>query len=249
MTRLQYVSNATVDFLRENIDRHHLRYTKDGFFNLPGEWNIDLRVDVDLAPLGDLDPATGADTEVKNSELVWRTFHNITPALAYEEGLWVRLTHIDCLEFSRSRWLKNETDALRLTKAVDVHFFANTLTKRRDDNAISRLWWNAFIANKIAPSDRVGALKAVLKTADIRSNIVERSQTGSRRSLCAGIVRAIQSKPELTRSEEDFRLFMKELNRQGGGAIFEAMSEPQIDLFLQKCLDLAIAGIAETVAQ
>jgi hypothetical protein len=77
VTRLQYVSNATVDFLRENIDRHHLRYTKDGFFNLPGEWNIDLRVDVDLAPLGDLDPATGADTEVKNSELVWRTFHNI----------------------------------------------------------------------------------------------------------------------------------------------------------------------------
>ena len=200
MAKLKYVANATVDFLRENIQAHVPRYLGQGFAGLPGEWNIDLHVDVDLGPLADLDPAGTTDTEVRNSELVWRALHAVTPALAIEEGLWVRLTHMECLEYSRKRWLGVGLDQVRLEKDIHVHFFANTLTKRRDDNAISRLWWNAFIANKIAPSDRIGALTAILKTADIRSNIVERSQTASRRALCAGIVRAIRSDPDFSRT-------------------------------------------------
>jgi hypothetical protein len=239
LAKLKYASNAMVDFLRDNIEAHLPRYTGGEFADLPGECNIDLRIEADLAPLSDLDSSGRAEAEIRNSELVWRALHAVTPVLAYEEGLWVRLTHIECLQFARSRWLKAENDKAGLAKSVGLHFFANSLTKRRDDNAISRLWWNAFIANRIAPSDRVGALKAILKSADIRSNIVERSQTASRRALCAGIVRAIRNFPQLTGAEDDFRRFMKELNRQGGGAVFEAMSQGQIDSFVWKCAKTA----------
>lgn len=237
MERLKYLSNATLEGLRDSILSNAVRYQSEDFLDLmrDGEWSIELELEVDLSPLAELDPSNTPDAEIANSRLVWKALHSLSPSLAYEEGIWARLTHIDCLGFSRERWLRAGLVGEALKGAIDRHFFAGTLTRRRDDNALSRLWWNAYIANQISANGNLDALPVLLKRADTRANIVERSFTGSRVPLCAGIVRLAETKPWVTGSESSFRSVMRVLNRMGSGVVFEVMTDHEIDTFMLNC--------------
>jgi hypothetical protein len=237
MARLKYLASATVDGLRARIAENLALYRAGSFADLMqhGEWSVELELDVDLSPLADLDPAPTAVAEIRNSRLVWKALGNLKPSLAFEEGIWVRLTHVECLEYSRSRWLRPDATPEESDKQVGVHFFARTLNGRRDDNAISRLWYNAHIAHQTIPDPTLPALDVMLRRADSRLTFLERSLTGSRAQLAAGVVRACVSQNWINATEENFRVFMKVLNRRGGGRIFEAMSDLQIDAFMLDC--------------
>lgn len=117
-----------------------------------------------------------------------------------------------------------------------THFFGESLTRYRDDNAIGRLWWNAFIARLAMRDSQFEALKILLKSADIRSNIIERRWVTSRPQIAGGILRAMLRVPATTSSEGAFRSFMKAVNRNGGGILFELMSEPEIDAYMDECM-------------
>ena len=117
--------------------------------------------------------------------------------------------------------------------------FAPNLTAIRDDNALSRLWWNVHIATIADPEDPEGALRLILKTADIRNNFVERTGTVSRRPLARAVVRAMRNNPWITSSEQAFREFMKALNRDGGGVLFEALDESEADKLIEACASRA----------
>jgi hypothetical protein len=147
----------------------------------------------------------------------------------------VRLTHVECLDYSRQRWIPAEADDSSVEKAVREHFFGETLTRRRDDNAIARPWWNAFVAELALPGTDLKALDVILRKADIRLNFVERSLTVSRPPLAAGIVRLMLNEAWVTDREEDFRAFMRTLNRLGGGIMFETMTDAQVDEFMLEC--------------
>ena len=235
---LKYLSEAKLSELRTNISSNYERYTAGDFLDLANEngWSIELGLKVDLDQLKDLNPASGADSEVNNSMLVWRTFKGLSPALASEERVWVRLAHIECLEFSRKRWLK-DPDRETGIAAINAHYFAGTQTSIRDDHAISRLWWSAYVAHLAMPDNLERALKMILRKADFRSNLIERSRTGSRPALAAGILRAMYSDPRITKSEDSFRAFMKTLNRLGGGELFEVMQAGEVDAFIRECAD------------
>jgi hypothetical protein len=237
MARLKYLASATVDGLRATVSQNLALYRDGSFSELmrEGEWSVELALDVDLAPLADLDPEPSAAAEVRNSRLVWRALGQLKPSLAYEEGIWVRLTHVECLAYSRSRWLVGETDPASMEKQVGLHFFARTLNGRRDDNAISRLWYNAYIAHQTIADPALPALEVMLRRADSRLTFLERSLTGSRARLAAGVVRAGLSQQWINATEGNFRDFMKVLNRRGGGRVFEAMSDEQIDTFMLDC--------------
>lgn len=235
--RLKYLSNATVDTLRDNVAANLDRYRSGDFSDMmaTGEWSIELNLDVDLSPLADLDPANKSEAEIANSRLVWKALSGLTPTLACEEGIWTRLTHVECLDFSRARWLDANSENEGLIGDVEKHFFAPGLTARRDDNAISRLWWNAYIAHIAIPGPGLEALEMILKRADVRLNLVERSLTASRPALAAGIVRVMRRQDWLTGREDNFRSFMKTLNRLGGGVVFESMPEADVDAFMDDC--------------
>ena len=84
------------------------------------------------------------------------------------------------------------------------------------------------------------ALELILKTADIRSNFVERIWMSSRRKIAVAVLRAMETQKWITDAEQNFREFMKALNRQGGGIVFEALSESEADAFVQQCAELAV---------
>jgi hypothetical protein len=234
---LYYISSAVEEGLKESVDMNIDRYVGKGFTDLAtGEgWSIPLSVTSDLAALGELKPGEGSDVEVFNSLVVWKALSRLTPALANEGRLWTRLAHVECFQFSRDRWMK-KLKGPEAVKSARAHFFGDTMTRRRDDNSIGRLWWNAYIARQAMHANHHDGLKALLRRADIRSNIVERARTGRMPRLAGGLLRAVLQKTALAASEEGFRTFMKNVNRLGGGVLFELMEPTEIDQWLERCL-------------
>jgi hypothetical protein len=239
--RLKYLSEHRLLELKSNISANLERYVRGDFRDLAAQngWAVEHALTVDLSPLEELDPAAGAEVEVTNSLLVWKALHGLSPALATEERIWVRLAHLNCLEFCRKRWLRAQ-DQDSLIREIGAHLFAATQTAIRDDNGVSRLWWNAYIARLAMPDDPEKALRTILKKADFRSNFVERTRTVSRSALAAGIIRAMLSESWVTESESNFRSFMKAVNKFGGGLLFEVMESDSVDNFILNCIGHAL---------
>jgi hypothetical protein len=233
--KLRYVSAGVSRELQNSISTNLDRYLSGNFDDLAGtgDWAIQLKFEADLEPLANLVKAP--DDDAANSLVVWKALSHLPPSLAVEGRIWTRLSHVEGLPYARARWIRANKgqDAV---KVIEDHFFGNTRTECRDDNAIGRLWWGAYIAHLAMPTDHEEAIKAIWKTADIRSNIIERSWTSSRPDIAAGILRAIRDRSEVTTSEDAFRDFMKALNAAGGGVLFEQMTQAEIDSFVDSCI-------------
>lgn len=240
MDNLLYVSANVMEGLREGIKDNLDRYLTGSFVDMSSDtgWEIPLSIRANLAPLEDLESTVSPEVEIANSKRVWEALGHIRPSLACDERIWVRLTHIECLKFTRQRWLKGGNRSA-LTRSVRDHFFADTLTRRRDDNAVSRLWWNAYIAEQIMPGTDLEPLHTILKTADIRLNLVERSRTLARAPIAAGIIRVMERETWISEEESNFRSFMRVLNKEGAGILFECLPSQEIDTFMNHCLKSA----------
>ncbi|KZB54992.1 DUF6339 family protein [Thalassospira xiamenensis] len=239
---LKYLSDAGLSRLRENVVDNLPSYLDGDFSELSenSEWSLVLSdASIDPSEFCRLDPSGTPEAEIENSRIVWGALKGLNPSLACQEGIWARITHVEGLEYTRSRWLKKDSDQQTLLKSINKHFFAKGLNGRRDDNAIARLWWNAYIANQMLPGTGLEALPAILRKADIRLSFIERSLTASRPKLAAGVVRAINKYDWLSAKEENFRKFMKELNQKGGGVMFEVIDEVEVDIFMLNCAQSA----------
>ncbi|MAO93612.1 MAG: hypothetical protein CMM78_00220 [Rhodospirillaceae bacterium] len=248
-TELKYISEAALTDLRTNIRSNLELYRGSGFHHLEDEpsWDIDLKIDYDQALLGTLDLTQQqniVDIDRKNSLIVGQALSGLTPSLANEELVWVRISHLDAFEYSKARWLSETDEDDALVASIQAHIFAPTQTAIRDDHSVSRLWWNYHIARSCMPDDVEKALGLILKTADIRSNFVERIWMSSRRQIAGAILRAIDEKAEITATEVRFRAFMKIINRYGGGIVFEALSDAEADKFVGECCD-RVAEVSE----
>ena len=239
---LQFVSEAKLEELRRDVGENLERYAKGGFADLERDngWAIEAGgVTIDRDLLGGLDgTARTAQGDRAASVIVYSALPGMTPAFAREERVWVRLCHIECLDYARSRWLSG-LDGNRLDRQVHRHLFGSGLTGIRDDNALSRLWWNMHVATIADPDNPEGALDLIMKTADIRSNFVERANTAARPPLARAVVRAMRRDAWITSAERAFREFMIVLNRDGGGILFETMSDEDIDGILDACAERA----------
>lgn len=249
MSELKYLSDRTLTQLRKDVSSNIDRYQQTGFRDLANEpgWDVPLGIEFDAARLAQLDssrPTNVSVVDLANSRIVGLALPHLTPSVANEERVWVRLAHVEAFEYCRARWLDgaepDQVDAL-----VRDHFFAPTQTGIRDDHALSRLWWNFHIARTCDPDDVDGALGLILTTADIRSNFVERIWMTSRKSIAGAVLRAMRTEPWITSAEKNFREFMKALNRLGGGVVFEALSAADTDAFVQDCVKVSKAGDAQ----
>jgi hypothetical protein len=240
MAKLLYVGQDIADSLADNVADNLDRYRQGDFLDLEakGDWRIPLSFDVDISELSELKQGKSPECEIENSLLVGRSLCGLNPALARENRLWLRLSHVECLEYSRQRWLTLGANDEKLANDIKTHFFAPTLTGCRDDHAISRLWWNHHIAKQIMPEDPARALKVMLARADIRLNFLERPGLAARPSLGKGIVNALERNVELLKQEDLFRRFMKTLNLLGAGIAFEVWSNDTIDRFMDRCLNV-----------
>lgn len=201
---------------------------------------IDLPITGNLEALRGLD---GRSSDYSCALTVWQALRNLTPALARENRIWTRLCHGEALHYVRARWLdgKRRTD---LPNQAGIHCFAKTQTMCRDDNALGRLWWSAFIANKFAPDFLEEGLSLLLKTADIRSNFVERTWMTTRPSVSKALFRSMKADVWITSAEKNFRETMKALNVAGAGVAFEVLSDQKANSIVIAAVDRAKAVVA-----
>lgn len=241
--QIKYLSDRALGELRKSIVANLPRYRGDGFEDLATEsgWDIPLGIKFDRQKLKSLDlskPQKISEIDRANSKIVGEAFSGLDPSKANEERIWVRIVHVEAFEYSKARWLGSDDDNA-LAKQVEDHFFARGQTAIRDDQAISRLWWNYEIARTCAPDDIDGALALILRSADIRSNFVERIWMTSRQRIASTVLRFMREDAWITDAEVNFRHFMKSLNRLGGGIVFEALSNDEIEAFVGLCVSSA----------
>lgn len=241
--QLKYLSDAALTQLRNDIPKNLNRYRTSGFADLATEtgWDIPLGVEFDVARLAQLDlskPRAIAAIDLKNSKIVGEALSGLDSSTANEERIWVRLAHVEAYEYSRVRWIDGVAED-KLQSAIKDHYFAAGQTGIRDDQSLSRLWWNYEIAKTCQPDDADGALELIMKSADIRSNFVERIWMTSRRNIAGAILRAMKSEAWITAAEQNFREFMKAVNRLGGGIVFEVLSDSETDKFVSECVSYA----------
>lgn len=245
---LKYLSEKKLSELKESIVANRDRYEAGNFLDLEHDngWAVEtstVQVDHDL--LATLDgTARTAAADIDNSLILFHALQGMTPALAREERVWARLTHIECLDYSRRRWLSGN-GGQELDKQVELHMFANRLIGIQRNNALSRLWWNMHVAKIADPLDPEGALRLILKRADIRLQFVDRVATASRAPLAQAILRAMRRDSWVTDHDDNFSEFMIMVNRDGGGILFEALSDSEADAFMEKCASLAKAHLAK----
>ena len=114
---LKYLSEKKLSELKESIVANRDRYEAGNFLDLEHDngWAVEtstVQVDHDL--LAKLDgTARTAAADIDNSLILFQALQGMTPALAREERVWARLTHIECLGYSRERWLSgNKSEQL-----------------------------------------------------------------------------------------------------------------------------------------
>ncbi|HDS1218635.1 TPA: hypothetical protein QEG05_000540 [Stenotrophomonas maltophilia] len=239
MTKLLYVGEQVAADLRRSVAENLDRYRGGDFLDMEsaGNWRIPLAVDADLSELSRLNTDGTPASEIENSLIVGHALGRISPSIARENRLWVRMSHVEGLPYSRARWISDNSTDEMVTAAIFKHFFAPTLTACRDDHAISRLWWNYHIAYQIDSASVGSVLRHILHRADVRLSFIERSAMASRPSFARGVVRLLSTERDLLEGERLFREFMKQINLDGAGLAFEVMPEFKIDVLMRQCLD------------
>lgn len=238
MNKLFYISEKVINELEGNIVNNMCDYEGDGFADAAEDLSWQIPLDdgkqYDLSELDALSTVEGSASEIENSLAVWRAMANLSPMLASEPRIWTRLSHVECFQYTKERWIKRNDDQEQKQKSIAKHFFASGRTGYRDDNAIGRLWWNAYIAYVMRPSEQRTALGLILKTADIRSNLIERPLSFRRIQLGRAILRLMERNPETVAREINFRELMKSVNKYAGGIVWETLEHNDSDALLDK---------------
>lgn len=250
---IKLLSSPVVEKLAASIPANIDRYASSDFSDLAREngWAIETKIATwDNSIVSQLNPSVTPEAEVANSLLIYNGLHGMTPALAREERLWVRLCHVEFLDFARARWL---TGATNVEQQARLHFFAKGLTGCRDENAIGRLWWNGHVATLAMPDNPQEGLRRLLRRANNRLQIVDRADTAFRQPLVAGILRLLGSDSWFDTYDAAIADFMLEVNKRSGSVVFEAFDDSSVDAHLSHCLTFAKqrrsnAGASQAVA-
>jgi hypothetical protein len=240
MNKILLAREALVRDLIRTIDQNLERYRTGDFQYLLSDSSnfIETEYEINDEELAKIRIIGNDFNEVQCCLGAFRGLPNITAYLARDQRLWVYLTHIVLLEYTRERWpipLDNEKAVAHIRK----HFFALGSRGIERDNSISRLWWMASICSKVDGLTIEEALTAFLYQSDVRANIVERPTTSQNVVLLSTVVRKLDQSYRGNKElygREKFRTVMKELNLQAGIKLLEVLEPKEVDKIVTRCV-------------
>ena len=221
--------------IEQNLDKYRngdFQYLTSNSSNF-----IETDYEVNEQELAKIEVVDGNFNEVQCCLGVFNGLSNISAYLARDQRLWVYLTHIVLLNYTRQRWPIPEDKEKAITH-IKKHFFASGARGIERDNALSRLWWMASICNKVEVLTLENSLTAFLYQSDVRANIVERPTTSQNVVLLSAVIRKLDQSYHGDKElygREKFRTVMKELNLQGGIKLLEVLEPKEVEKIVTKC--------------
>lgn len=155
-------------------------------------------------------------------KLILKALGNLKPYVARDLRMWCYLTHMNLLSYSRSRWPipTNDEDAV---SHIRRHFFGEGNRGIERDNAVSRLWWMAYICSRAEGLDIDNALDAFLYRGDVRANIIERPTTSQNVQVLSAVLRELSDSLASDKTFHELRHAMKRINLKGGYVLLDAL--------------------------
>jgi hypothetical protein len=189
----------------------------DGFYEIP---SFDLKSD-----------KTGK-YDFHNSKIIYEAFKFLSPEEADDSRLWVYLTHSLCFDYSRTRWLSsnssNEVFERRLLYEGDGR-------GSRTRNAISRLWWTAYLTyNNDEPGNEWNLTEAIFEIQDLQVGLLERNM-GSYKNVLTGFLKFYLLNKGVMKSTV-IQAMIKDLNNLGGVYFLPILDADSLDKILKKLL-------------
>ena len=193
--------------------------------------------------------------DAQNALLLFQELKGMTPKIARDERVWCAVGHMHAKDFIWERHVRG-TSPEEVSRKIQTQFFCRTNGANRGferDNALSSLWWWAFMASKVKSLKHSEALEILLEFTDFRDAVLGRPTT----SIIPQVLEALilifveerKSDPEVAffrRKKKgaggggNYRDLLVEIDLHGGRALYDVMSvEDLTDLFwsLRKALN------------
>jgi hypothetical protein len=240
MTKIRLLRSRIAQLLMKDIASHLERYRTGTFDFLEADPASYFEIELEFDELK-LDLVTCEIDDHKEVECcmaIYDSMGALPPYLARDPRIWVNLTHVNLLEYSRKRWPIPEDDE-KAEAHIRKHFFANGTRGIERDNSASRLWWMASLCSRVEELTHEESLKAFLHQYDVRANIIERPTTSQSVPVFSTVIRklheALLNKDEKLFERERFRSVMKQLNLRGGVKLLGALDQETLKTIVEEC--------------
>ncbi|WP_392336574.1 DUF6339 family protein [Loktanella salsilacus] len=244
---IKYLRQDIVDQLYEDVPKNLELYRTGSFDYLASDPAYFRELDVADMELVALTESSDAQIDAANSELVWQILKHLTPAEARDRRLWVYLSHVTFLGYARSRYpIPQDDDAA--VKTIRDHWFAVNNRSLERNQAVSRLWWFAFMAKRVDSMPLRSALDTLLYLTDVRANLMERPTTAQ----CAGLFKAwieILHEARITSEPGEsspyfkrpvYRTALKRINAVGGYKLLDSLDDGALKGMVKGHLELGV---------
>ena len=196
-----------------------------------------------------------ARSDATDSLALYALLSSLTAQQASDERLWVGLTHIELYEYVRKRWkaaFREGTTKDSKARYIRDHWFVAGTRGFYRDNGVSRLWWMGKILTNIARETHLAAANVgelLLRQADVRANLIERSSTASNIPVASEIVLSLQHFVETEKEEriydrQVFRQWMIRINQLGGTLVLDAIPRPTLSHLVREEAKRALDAVA-----
>ena len=181
-------------------------------------------------------------SDAENALILFQELRGMTPKIARDERVWCALSHLHGKDFIWRRHIAGTPDVNR-SRAIQTRFFcrANGSTRGFErDNALSALWWWAFICSKVETLSHAEALEILLESTDFRNAVTGRPTTSMIPQVFEAILLLVVKEKEIDPEVKFFRRkkvgdggkylqLMKLINRHGGRAFYDTMSLSELE--------------------
>jgi len=249
--KARYLKRATLEELRESVPDNIEIYRSGSFPHLNADFSkfFEAAFNVDETRIGTfLVPDTAGQLfEEHNCLACYEALPGLTPYEARDERLWAYLTHTLLLEYTRRRWQIPVEDEAAVAH-IRQHFFAKDKRAVERDNAASRLWWMAYLCQRVPQLSMPEALQVLLYRSDVRANIIERPTASQSIVVFSAVLNKLHASYTGQKKLFDrsvFRPFMIRINSIGGVKLLDCMSEQQMSELIDRVVetDLGLASI------
>lgn len=185
-------------------------------------------------------------SDAENALILFQELRGMTPKIARDERVWCALSHLHGKDFIWARHITGSSDET-LSRTIQTRYFCRANGRDRGferDNALSRLWWWAFVASRVESLTHAEALENLLESTDFRDAIVGRPTTSVIPQVFEALlllyVEEKKNDPEVkffrrtskNGSGGNYLQLMKLINRHGGRAFYDTMSvDDLVELF------------------